>query len=44
MCQQKDEVAGSLILDLNEPNVRAEPSDADDRRNVFHIVSQKVKK
>lgn len=44
MCQPKDEVAGSLSLDLNEPGVLAEPYDADDRRFVFHVSSPKLRK
>ncbi|XP_060079212.1 DCC-interacting protein 13-alpha-like isoform X2 [Ylistrum balloti] len=43
MCQAKDELAGSLVLDLNEPGVMAEPCEADDRRFVFAVVSQKKK-
>lgn len=44
MCQLKDEVAGSLILDLNGDDVRAEVAEADDRRYIFHIVAPKLKK
>ncbi|XP_021370338.1 DCC-interacting protein 13-alpha-like isoform X1 [Mizuhopecten yessoensis] len=43
MCQAKAELAGSLVLDLNEPGVMAEPCEADDRRFVFAVVSQKKK-
>lgn len=43
MCQAKDELAGSLVLDLNEPGVMAEPCEADDRRFVFAVVAQKKK-
>ncbi|XP_052084449.1 DCC-interacting protein 13-alpha-like isoform X2 [Mytilus californianus] len=44
MCQPKDEVAGSLSLDLNEPGVLAEPYETDDRRFVFHVSSPKLRK
>lgn len=32
------QVAGSLLVDLNETGVQAEAIDCDDRRNVFHVV------
>ncbi|KAH3819306.1 hypothetical protein DPMN_121040, partial [Dreissena polymorpha] len=41
MSQCRDEVAGSLVLDLNEDGVFAEPSEADDRRNIFQISTAK---
>lgn len=41
MSQMRGEVAGSLVLDLNEDGVFAEPSEADDRRNVFQINTAK---
>ncbi|XP_060583550.1 DCC-interacting protein 13-alpha-like [Ruditapes philippinarum] len=41
MSQSRDEVAGSLVLDLNDEGVFAEPTDADDRRNVFQISTAK---
>eukprot|EP00105_Crassostrea_gigas_P010580 XP_011425916.1 PREDICTED: DCC-interacting protein 13-alpha isoform X8 [Crassostrea gigas] len=52
MSQARDEVistntkklAGSLVLDLNEPGVLAEPHESDDRRFVFQIVSPKNKR
>lgn len=44
MSQARDELAGSLVLDLNEPGVLAEPHDSDDRRFVFQIVSPKTKR
>nr|XP_019922370.2 DCC-interacting protein 13-alpha isoform X7 [Crassostrea gigas] len=52
MSQAREEVistntkklAGSLVLDLNEPGVLAEPHESDDRRFVFQIVSPKNKR
>ncbi|ESP00319.1 hypothetical protein LOTGIDRAFT_200897, partial [Lottia gigantea] len=44
MSQSKDEFAGSLVLDLNENGIMAEIGEYDDRRFVFHIVSQSHKK
>lgn len=44
MSQARDELAGSLVLDLNEPGVLAEPHESDDRRFVFQIVSPKNKR
>ncbi|CAH1784448.1 unnamed protein product [Owenia fusiformis] len=44
MCQAVEEVAGSLILDLNEDGTYAAEGDGDDRRYVFVIHSPKVKK
>ncbi|KAK2151697.1 hypothetical protein LSH36_354g02021 [Paralvinella palmiformis] len=44
MCQQKDELAGSLVLDLNQEGTFAEPADVDDRRFTFHVISPKLKK
>ena len=44
MCQSKDEVAGSLVVDLNEEGTSAESLDSDDRRNVFSITSPINKK
>ncbi|XP_053377030.1 DCC-interacting protein 13-alpha-like isoform X2 [Mercenaria mercenaria] len=41
MSQSRDEVAGSLVLDLNEEGVFAEPTEADDRRNVFQLSTAK---
>ncbi|KAK3101785.1 hypothetical protein FSP39_006317, partial [Pinctada imbricata] len=38
------QLAGSLVLDLNEPGVLAEPYDSDDRRFVFQVISPKSKK
>ena len=38
------QVAGQLVLDLNEEGVYAEVTDIDDRRNVFHIVAPLQKK
>ena len=32
------QVAGSLLVDLNETGVQAEVVDCDDRRHVFHVV------
>lgn len=43
MCQAKDQVAGSLTLDLNEKGIYAEPIECDDRRNVFQVVSPSTK-
>lgn len=37
MCQTKEEVAGSLVLDLNDDGLIAEISDVDDRRFGFVI-------
>lgn len=44
MSQSKDEVAGRLILDLNEDGVMAEAFETDDRRFMFQIASQGGKK
>ncbi|XP_074646175.1 DCC-interacting protein 13-alpha-like isoform X3 [Tubulanus polymorphus] len=44
MSQSKAEVAGGLVLDLNEEGLHAEPADADDRRFIFHIVAPSTKK
>ncbi|XP_048744317.1 DCC-interacting protein 13-alpha-like isoform X8 [Ostrea edulis] len=51
MSQSRDEVvatntrlAGSLVLDLNEPGVLAEPHESDDRRFVFQVISPKSKR
>ncbi|XP_052678245.1 DCC-interacting protein 13-alpha-like isoform X6 [Crassostrea angulata] len=44
MSQAREELAGSLVLDLNEPGVLAEPHESDDRRFVFQIVSPKNKR
>jgi len=44
MCQRKDQVAGSLILDLNETGTAAEAAESDDRRNIFQIQSPTAKK
>ncbi|XP_064632170.1 DCC-interacting protein 13-alpha-like isoform X2 [Lineus longissimus] len=44
MIQNKDEVAGCLVLDLNEEGTRAVPCEADDRRFVFQVVSPSSKK
>lgn len=44
MCQSREEVAGSLVLDLNEEATCAEPTETDDRRNVFSIVQPVNKK
>lgn len=44
MSQSKDEVAGKLVLDLNEEGVMAEPTEVEDRRFTFHIGSQQSKK
>ena len=44
MCQSKEEVAGSLVMDLNEDGTVAEASEVDDRRNVFTIVQPVNKK
>ncbi|KAL4227086.1 DCC-interacting protein 13-alpha [Mactra antiquata] len=41
MSQRYDEVAGSLVLDLNEDGVYAEPTEADDRRNCFQLSTAK---
>ncbi|XP_052779538.1 DCC-interacting protein 13-alpha-like isoform X2 [Mya arenaria] len=41
MRQAMDEVAGSLVLDLNDDGVFAEPGEADDRRNVLQINTAK---
>lgn len=38
------QVAGSLVLDLNEQNVTAEPAEADDRRYVFQVNAPVSKK
>lgn len=38
------QIAGQLVLDLNEEGVFAEVTDIDDRRNVFHIVAPQQKK
>lgn len=43
MCQTKDEVAGSPVLDLNEPN-KTEIIEIEDRRFVFQIVQLSNKK
>ena len=32
------QVAGSLLVDLNETGVQAEAIDCDDRRHVLHVV------
>nr|XP_022299277.1 DCC-interacting protein 13-alpha-like isoform X8 [Crassostrea virginica] len=37
-------LAGSLVLDLNEPGVLAEPHESDDRRFVFQVLSPKSKR
>ncbi|KAL3853218.1 hypothetical protein ACJMK2_016775 [Sinanodonta woodiana] len=44
MCQAKEEIAGKLIIDLNEEGVFAEPAESDDRRFTFQINSAKLKK
>lgn len=44
MSQMRGEVAGSLVLDLNEEGVFAEPAEADDRRNVFQINTMKQRR
>ncbi|XP_070193584.1 DCC-interacting protein 13-alpha-like isoform X3 [Littorina saxatilis] len=44
MSQSKDEVAGKLVLDLNEDGVLAEPADSEDRRFTFQISSTAGKK
>lgn len=44
MCQTRNEVAGSLILDLNEEGTVASPVESDDRRYCLQIVSPVVKK
>ena len=44
MCQTKEEVAGGLVMDLNEDGTVAEASEVDDRRNVFTIVQPVNKK
>ncbi|XP_067684008.1 DCC-interacting protein 13-alpha-like isoform X2 [Haliotis asinina] len=44
MSQAKEEFAGSLVIDLNEEGVIAEPATADDRRFVFQVVSPGNKK
>ncbi|XP_076447470.1 DCC-interacting protein 13-alpha-like isoform X2 [Babylonia areolata] len=44
MSQSKDEVAGKLVLDLNEEGVLAEPVDTEDRRFTFQISSSQGKK
>ncbi|XP_056000626.1 DCC-interacting protein 13-alpha-like isoform X9 [Ostrea edulis] len=44
MSQSRDELAGSLVLDLNEPGVLAEPHESDDRRFVFQVISPKSKR
>ena len=44
MCQSKEEVAGGLVMDLNEDGTVAEASEVDDRRNVFTIVQPVNKK
>ncbi|XP_046548744.1 LOW QUALITY PROTEIN: DCC-interacting protein 13-alpha-like [Haliotis rubra] len=44
MSQAKEEFAGSLVIDLNEEGVIAEPGTADDRRFVFQVVSPGNKK
>lgn len=43
MCQTKDEVAGSLVLDLNDDGLVAEITDIDDRRFglVIHVPHSK---
>ena len=37
-------MAGSLVLDLNEDGVFAEPAEADDRRNVFQLNTAKQRR
>nr|XP_022299272.1 DCC-interacting protein 13-alpha-like isoform X3 [Crassostrea virginica] len=44
MSQTRGELAGSLVLDLNEPGVLAEPHESDDRRFVFQVLSPKSKR
>ncbi|XP_061175855.1 DCC-interacting protein 13-alpha-like isoform X4 [Saccostrea echinata] len=44
MSQSRDQLAGSLVLDLNEPGVLAEPHESDDRRFVFQVLSPKSKR
>ncbi|XP_025106871.1 DCC-interacting protein 13-alpha-like isoform X4 [Pomacea canaliculata] len=52
MCQSKDEViknqldevAGKLMLDLNEEGVLAEPAEVEDRRFTFQVTSPQSKK
>lgn len=44
MSQSRDQLAGSLVLDLNEPGVLAEPHESDDRRFIFQVVSPKTKR
>lgn len=44
MSQARGEVAGSLVLDLNDDGVFAEPAEADDRRNVFQINTSKQRR
>ena len=44
MCQTKEEVAGGLVMDLNEEGTVAEAGEVDDRRNVFTIVQPVNKK
>ncbi|KAK7464555.1 hypothetical protein BaRGS_00037890, partial [Batillaria attramentaria] len=44
MSQSKDEVAGKLVLDLNEEGVIAEAVEVEDRRFTFQITSQQSKK
>ena len=38
------QVAGSLVLDLNDDGVFAEPAEADDRRNVFQLNTAKQRR
>ena len=38
------QVAGSLILDLNEEGTAASPVESDDRRHCLQIVSPVIKK
>lgn len=44
MMQQREEVAGSLVLDLNEPGVSVEAAESDDRRYVFQVNAPQSKK
>ncbi|KAL5015397.1 hypothetical protein ScPMuIL_009667 [Solemya velum] len=44
MVQAKKELGGSLVLDLNEEGITAEPTELDDRRFLFQVASSKMKK
>ncbi|VDQ07190.1 unnamed protein product [Trichobilharzia regenti] len=44
MYQQYGDIAASLLFDLNQKGVYAEATDADDRRNVFQVISPTERK